>query len=115
MDKVFVYGTLKAGYGNNYLLRDATFVSAGYTHPKYDLYDLGPFPAVKRGGNAVVHGELYEVTQKEMDSLDLLEGYPNFYNRELTGVVDTEGKRHVAWIYYMDNCRGTLVESGNWE
>ena len=113
MDKVFVYGTLKTGHGNNRLLEDATFVSTGYTNPVYSLYDLGPFPAVKRNGTGIIYGELYEVTQEEMNSLDWLEGYPNFYNREVI-TVTCGGEQHKAWMYYMDNCHGTLVESGNW-
>jgi gamma-glutamylcyclotransferase (GGCT)/AIG2-like uncharacterized protein YtfP len=31
MHKVFVYGTLKSGYGNNVLLKGSTFKSTGVT------------------------------------------------------------------------------------
>ena len=60
---VFVYGTLKKGYGNNALLQrgGAKFIHQALTlYPKFDLVNLGSFPGLITG-NFFVCGELWEV------------------------------------------------------
>lgn len=93
---VFVYGTLKRTHGNHVvLLRSGSdFLGEATTKPEYTMYDNGAFPAITKGGNTVIFGEVYKVDH--MSYLDGLEGYPVFYNREL---IDTPyGK---AWIYFL--------------
>ena len=121
---VFVYGTLKRGYGNNRLLRDAKFIDSGVTLMPYDLRDLGAYPVVVDRKRARVAGEVYEVTKEELKRLDGLEGYPNMYGRKKilvqlnqTGVrvqcfmyVGSEG-----WITHMggpDRIRGIAEVAG---
>lgn len=79
--KVIVYGTLKAGYGNNRLLSNSTFVSI-YTVANYRLYDAG-FPVAVPSEGESIRGELYDIGDDErvLASLDRLEGEGMMYNR----------------------------------
>ena len=84
---VFVYGTLKQGYGNNYILRTSRLLGAAETIGKMRMYDAG-FPVVrprteKPGDwNATVTGEVYLVTDPDvMRRLDQLESEGRMYHR----------------------------------
>lgn len=85
--KVFVYGTLKRGFGNNayYLAPDEDGVAKSefLGEDSIDgmvMRSLGGFPGVSRG-EGTVHGEVYEVGAEVLRSLDRLEGHPHFYIR----------------------------------
>ena len=117
MSKVFVYGSLKQGYGNNRLLSLAKFLGATETvDDTYDLRCWGSFPAVYKQGDTSIKGELYEVDEDTMKNLDYLEGYPSFYNRERVQLYSGD----MAWMYYIDahhspeGKEGTLCPEGIW-
>ena len=99
-NKVFVYGTLKSGgqiRGLNQFGDGAVIVGKAQTvYPDYDMIDLGAFPGVVKGGTYKIQGEVWEVNDETMQDLDAIEGYPDFYNREVT--MTTQGK---AWMYYL--------------
>lgn len=100
-NQVFVYGTLKNGYGNNRILRNAKFFGKTSIKGNHKIVDLGPFPAVveEEDDNAekVVIGEVFQIPDEDtMESLDMLEGYPDFYNRK---IVETE--YGPCWMYFM--------------
>lgn len=99
-NKVFVYGTLKSGgqiRGLNQFGDGAVIVGKAQTvYPDYDMIDLGAFPGVVKGGTYKIQGEVWEVDDQTMQDLDAIEGYPDFYNREVT--MTTQGK---AWMYYL--------------
>ena len=75
--RVFVYGTLKRGYGNyRMFLRDAHFAGEAKTPPSYGMLSAGGFPVVMPvswDGKAVA-GELYHVDDRTLARLDGLEG-----------------------------------------
>ena len=99
-NKVFVYGTLKSGgmiRGLDGFGDEATIVGKAVTnYPDYDLIDLGSFPAVIKNGTYKIQGEVWEVTDEVMEQLDAIEGYPDFYQRELTHT--TMGKAHMYYL-----------------
>ena len=117
LGKVAVYGSLRKGLHNHGLLAQAK--SLGTERIKgFNMYSLGSFPFVTtRGttGESEITIEVYEVTPAEFRRLDMLEGYPSFYNRIL--VDTTHGQ---AWIYYIDNddsystTRNERVQDGDW-
>lgn len=122
---VFVYGTLKYGESNSYILRNSIFVGTFKTDPKYNLHDLGPFPAVVPDGNVSVIGEVYLVDNDTMEKLDFLEGYPDFYDKELTSVypikIESDNFSNIknAIIYFIpkdkfDYPESKILESGIW-
>lgn len=114
--KVFVYGTLLSGFGNNRLLVDSKYLGQEIIEG-FEMYSLGGFPAITPGKGRIL-GEVYEVDEKTMTRLDGLEGYPNFYNRMK---IDINNNTDEAWVYFMDNphrFRGgstPLVVSGSWK
>ena len=110
MTKVFVYGSLRKGHGNHGLLHSAKFLRQDITSPEFTMYDLGAFPAVTTEGGTAIHGELYEVDDETFQRLDILEGYPDFYDRMLLSFGEDR-----AWMYFIDDMgRGNIVETGNW-
>jgi gamma-glutamylcyclotransferase (GGCT)/AIG2-like uncharacterized protein YtfP len=84
---VFVYGTLRRGQRNHYMLRSSPFLGMHVTEPCYTMLDLGSYPAVVRGGHCAISGELYRVTPPTLATLDELEDYPDRYDR---AVITTE-------------------------
>lgn len=97
---VFVYGTLKRGYGNHRVLGSAKFVGEGKTvSGAYKMLD-GGFPMVLSGGLFHVKGELFEVSDEQtMRNLDRLEGVPTLYTREETEVELSDGSVQHSYIY----------------
>lgn len=91
MNRVFVYGTLKRGQPNHHWLTKpengvSKFISEGCTTTQFPLvvgtrYNI-PFLLDKKGCGNLVEGEVYEVDEKMMSNLDILEDCPNYYDRE---------------------------------
>ena len=116
---VFVYGSLKKGFGNHRLLEDADFLQND-TIQNHTMYSLGAFPAIVPDDNAdvPVKGELYSVTNDELLRLNRLEGYSgdnnphNLYERK--EIVTDNG--HVAYVYYMNTPERDwpVVQDGDW-
>lgn len=99
---VFVYGSLKKTFWNNIILSDSVFLREDTTTNTFSMYDLGMYPCITEDPNGwPVKGELYEVDPFVFGHLDLLEGYPNLYTRELVEL--SSGVE--AWIYFMKEKR----------
>jgi len=107
MTTVFVYGTLKRGYGNwARLLQDrdgVTFLGDAVSIEKnFVMNDVG-FPLmfdIGRDNGSYVVGELFEVDDEALADLDRLEGHPRFYCRELRRFFNREtGRVAEAWVY----------------
>jgi gamma-glutamylcyclotransferase (GGCT)/AIG2-like uncharacterized protein YtfP len=49
----------------------------------------------------VVHGVLWDITEDCLASLDILEGFPVYYQRKIVAVTDQEGNSVDAITYYM--------------
>ena len=100
MNKVFVYGTLKSGgeiRGLNQFGEGASIVGKAKTkYPDYEMSDLGAFPGVFLNGKFHIQGEVWEVSDKVLEQLDAIEGYPDFYIKLV--VHTTQGK---AWMYFL--------------
>ena len=105
---IFVYGTLKKGYGNNALLQKtgAIFIETTIpAKPLFDLVDLGHFPGLIPGF-FYVQGELYDVSGETIQRLDWLEGHPDFYYRQtiiIQGPLEAE-------TYFIKNPHYPLIE-----
>lgn len=111
--KVLVYGSLRKGFGNHYLLENSRFLGEVKTGPHYTMYSFGGFPALSLNGDTTIVGEVYEVDEETMARLDRLEGYPNFYDRVL---IPTEyGEAWMYFIHDIDREALPVVESGDWK
>lgn len=71
---VAVYGTLKRGNHNNFILDDAYYLGNDILYD-VTLYDLGPFPAarLKESDGSLV--EVYDCDNNHIRNMDFLEGY----------------------------------------
>lgn len=102
MTLVFVYGTLKRGYGNHRILKNSFFHGVYQTEPNFSLYD-GVFPYAFDKGGEEIRGELYDVDDETLHRLDMLEGVPYHYNRIKTWVSFIAGggddHSYEAYIY----------------
>ena len=112
--KVVVYGSLKFVFGNHdYHLGNSRRLRDCETLPRYNLFSLGSFPGVTKGGVTAIQLEMYEVNEKELRGLDALEGNGSFYTREV--ITTSEGD---AWIYLLPEDKYKeypIIEDGIWK
>lgn len=113
--RVFVYGTLKQGHGNHPALSEAEFLGRCVLTGNVTLVDLGWYPGLVRDAaeESSVFGEVYRVDESTLDTLDLIEGHPNFYTRLK---MPTEEFKNV-WVYTLpdDYLEGNdVVDNGCW-
>lgn len=122
LESVFVYGTLKRGRSNHYIIAqdasakclfDDAFISG-------EMYDMGRYPAVVLSNKNLVFGELWYVDHATLLRMDKLEGHPNYYRRMLVPILGAERNPagYVAWVYTMrkDQFHDRLepMRVGNW-
>ncbi len=107
--RLFVYGTLKEGYGNNFHhLYDCEKLEEGWIKG-FEMRASGiPFVYYSDNPESKVYGDIYLVPWSRItSSIDLLEGHPSFYTR--TWIEDQlEG----VWVYLCDQPSAQLVENG---
>lgn len=113
-NRVFVYGSLKRGQTNHHWLKGATFVGRARLHGA-ELYSLGAYPMalLRSGSSDLIHGEVFEIDADGLSQLDILEEYPNDYDRQVLSLSD--GSQ--AWVYvgHEELVAGCdRVEYGDW-
>lgn len=98
--KVFVYGSLKAGYNNHSVLGpDAVLLGHAVTTARYRMISVG-FPVIRSDGDGhPVRGELYEVPLEQLPRLDALEGQGRMYDRVIRQVTLKNGGPVSTCIY----------------
>ena len=101
---VMTYGSLMNGYHNHQFMENAkgTYVGkAKSIEANYDMISMhGSFPAIIPG-NKRFTGELYSVPMEGVvNSLDFLEGYPDFYDR-VPIKVECNGQEYNAIVYVL--------------
>ena len=103
-NKLFVYGTLKRGNSNHYLLTNLSkFIGDGVTKKEYAFYKTYsglPF-ILKQNPFTNVKGEVYEIDEFVLESLDVLEGNPTLYKREIIEV-KVNNVIEKAWCYILN-------------
>lgn len=98
MYKVFIYGSLKQGFMNSIFMNDCTFLGNRNTKkPEFKMISLGFFPGVIKSNidKGYIMGELYEVDDKQLSWIDMLESNGDFYQRELVETNNNES----AYMY----------------
>ena len=111
--RVFVYGTLLRGERNHHLIAGGHYLGPASTDPCFELLDLGSYPAMVAGGTTAIRGEVFEVDEAILRSLDDLEGYPGYYQREDVTLAD--GRRCLAYLLPASYRRlYPLIPGGDW-
>jgi gamma-glutamylcyclotransferase (GGCT)/AIG2-like uncharacterized protein YtfP/cation transport regulator ChaC len=117
--KIFVYGSLRRNQKYHYYLEDCMLISE-QAWIKGELYDTGEgYPALKEG-NDRVYGEIYEINQTVLASIDELEDYKenhddNLYLRQAAQAQTDKGPVDV--IYYtgfQPSLFQGCIASGDW-
>lgn len=108
---MFVYGTLKSGFGNNArCLKGAKSLGRAVTLGRYDLFN-GSFPIMTPGSTGRIAGELFVGNRGHVEACDELEGHPRWYVRRRIWVRADDGRHLRVYAYVMphDHVReGTL-------
>ena len=106
---IFVYGTLRKGQVNHYLLADmgASYVGDFATAKAYYMVGLRSlaYPYVIEdymGKSGPVYGEVYSISEEGIAFLDRLEGHPHNYIREEVDLVNRDGELK-AYMYILRN------------
>ena len=107
---VFVYGTLRSGEINHHYLAQSERLGGIRTAPNFALFDLGAYPGLVAGNQAVV-GEVYRIDDATLVELDILEEVPIEYRREMIPTIFGS-----AWVYfYQEETKpDQLILSGDW-
>lgn len=104
MELVFVYGTLKKGYGNHGFLENSKFLGEFVTKlPSYELISLkgANFPALVEvpSNGFYISGEVYEVDYYTLAELDRLESNGQLYERKEIELLGFETQ--TPWAYFI--------------
>jgi len=126
-DLLFVYGTLRQDSRHEMyreLARHAAYIGMGRV--RGTLRDLGEYPGLvdRGGGDAEVHGELYELEEPER-TLALLDEYegcgphdpePHEFVRKEAEVLTESPDAVRAWVYVYngDPTEGDLIATGDY-
>jgi gamma-glutamylaminecyclotransferase len=111
---VFLYGTLKRGLRNHFLVADEEFRGEVVTEPHYRVIDLGPYPGLiaDMADGLAVRGELWAVSERCLERLDEFEGVPGLFTRESVSIV---GQTEEVFAYFWNRSIPPDVPSGdNW-
>ncbi len=123
---LFVYGTLRRGFGRHFLLQRVRARYVGTGHAQGELFKLGQFPGAQRSKDpaARIVGEVYQLSNpvRAFRVLDRVEGFrPNApaagsFRRETATVVLDNGTRATAWVYWLNRAPGEFgrIESGDY-
>lgn len=111
--KLFVYGTLKEGFRlHSQYLSNSEFIGSHSTKPSFSMVNLGSFPGVIEKGDTPIQGEVWEVPRDDAFFIDVLEGYPSFYDKVQIDTDFGSASMYVLHDGYLD--KYPQIESGNW-
>ena len=108
--KVFVYGTLMNGEDNHHFLENSTCLGKAAIEG-YDMYNVGGYYPAIIPGNSRIIGELYEVPENDMASIDMLEGEGSLYIRKCEITTGNE----MAYIYEYARDTEGLEKIDSWK
>lgn len=113
--KVAVYGSLRKGLYNHYLMSHSDFIKTVSVEVPFKMISMSDrFPAlIPIKENNLVVFELYKIDDKTARNLDILEGYPDFYSKKYIKIEDED-----YLVYYLSPLKITneeeVVKSGDW-
>ena len=116
---IFVYGTLLSGLERSYVLNSCDFISEAVAGSSC-LYNLGSYPGIKKGDGAVV-GELYEVDDITLETLDMIEGFDStnlnnslYHRSEIKIILPNITTKVFAYFYNLPVVESMLIDDGDY-
>lgn len=106
---IFVYGSLKRGFDNNDMLKDAQYICKAETVRSFAMFEetAGNYPYLlknKNKGYSKIKGELYRIYRKNtLKKIDRFEGAPDYYKREKIKVKIKKKEVKLAETYFFTN------------
>lgn len=117
MVRIFVYGTLKQGFGAHALMQEAgaRLIGPAKTAARYHLYDQGGFPGMIEDADLEggVKGELYEVDEDALWRIDAYECINQGLFRRAEVELEGGGKA-LAYLFNREYFSCLRIESGEW-
>lgn len=116
---VLVYGTLKEGHYNHYLLESANakLVQKNVRLDNYEMRSFGSFPCIRSKKDSFFIGDVYEIDESGIKILDSLE-IPYGYVREIVSVEINKEKKK-CYVYSILDKKIfnalSIVKTGIWE
>jgi gamma-glutamylcyclotransferase (GGCT)/AIG2-like uncharacterized protein YtfP len=102
----FAYGSnmnhkqMQARCPDSRFLKPVYLNKAGFRYDGYSTSWGGAVANIFASDKNKVWGGLFEVSDKDLASLDRYEGFPNHYGKMIVKVFDTEGNAYDAWVYF---------------
>jgi gamma-glutamylaminecyclotransferase len=112
---VAVYGTLRAGGSNHDTLLGSQLITSGRLHGYRMLSNMG-FPTIQPREDSSVVVEVYDVGDKTLERLDMLEGHPSYFKRDYHQIEKDDGEIIEAQVYICTQYHAfhIVIEDGDW-
>ncbi len=113
--RVAVYGSLRKGLYNHYLMHTTDFIKTVRVDVPFRMISIGEmYPAlIPNTDNHSIVFELYKVNDRTAKNLDVLEGYPDYYSKKY---ITIEGEDYL--VYFLSPLKITNneknIDSGDW-
>lgn len=104
MKKIAVYGSLRRGMYNHALLNnnEAHYLRTENFKIPFKMIPYSSYPALIPDNKVnEIEMEVYEVSDSTYAKVEMLEGYPHFYDKE--HIVDGETGDHIEFYVIRDN------------
>lgn len=118
MTLIFVYGTLKSGETNNFILAAQECYGPAVTKPGYVLYELEGYPGMVKdaSGTEGIVGEVWSVDKGCLAHLDKLEGLKEgLYTRAVVPLEAPFADKKVQAYLYLRDVSGRARAPRDWK
>ncbi|MEO0299135.1 MAG: gamma-glutamylcyclotransferase family protein [candidate division WOR-3 bacterium] len=93
------HGQMKTRCPGSKFLKRAYIEGYKFVYDGYSSFRQGAVANIIKDEGCIVWGALFEIDEKCLEKLDIYEGYPTCYQREVFSVKDDEGKEYKALVY----------------
>ena len=113
--QLFVYGTLRKGYANHsFFLKNAKFMGHYKTKDKF-LMSCNGVPYINKNiPKSNIIGEVYQISYPTLYYVDVLEGHPRWYYREIIKCINIKDNTKTnAYIYFNNAIGSVIIDTGD--
>jgi len=115
MKKIAVYGTLREGFGNHRIIQDQDLLSKEVVTIPFRMISLGGFPGLVPSDTMnEITIEVYSVDDSSYRSVEILEGYPSFYQKAIIPTSHGDAEAYVLLHERYQSSSRNVVEGGDW-